>query len=62
MIGGNPSTFIEMQNNVDEFLGEYIKDIEQGTLSQLFHIPEEVRQAVKPYLKPNRNRLMLFEK
>jgi len=56
VIGGNPSTFIEMQNNVDEFLGEYIKDIEQGTLSQLFHIPEEVRQAVKPYLKPNPKR------
>ena len=56
MIGGNPSTFIEMQNNVDEFLDDYIEDIEQGTLSESFYIPDYIRLAVKPYLKPNPKR------
>lgn len=56
VIGGNPSTLIEMQKNVDEFLDDIIEDIEKGTLSYAFLIPENIRATVNPYLKPNPQR------
>lgn len=53
LITANPSTIIEMQNNVNEFYDEYVRDIEQGTLNESLDIPAHVREALKSRLKPN---------
>lgn len=56
LITANPSTIVEMQNNVNEFYDDYIKDIENGTLKEDLDIPAHVREALKPRLKPNPER------
>ena len=56
VVAANPSTMVEMQHNVDVWLDEYIKDIENGTMSDKVQIPEEIRKACAPYLKPNPER------
>lgn len=53
IITANPSTIVEMQNNVNEFFDSYVEDIEKGTISEKFAIPERIRESFKPYLKPN---------
>ena len=55
-IAPNPSTIVELQNNVDKWLDEFIEDIGSGTLSRKVPIPDEVRTAVEPLLKPNPER------
>ena len=55
-VAANPSTMVEMQNQVDKWYDEYVKDIENGTMSDKVTIPEDIRQAVRPYLKPNPER------
>lgn len=52
----NPSTVLELQNNVDKWLDDVIEDIGNGTLSTRFPINESIRNAVKPYMKPNPDR------
>lgn len=56
VVAANPSTMVEMQHNVDMWWDEYVKDIENGTLSDKVDIPEEVRKACAPYFKPNPER------
>ena len=56
IITANPSTVVEMQNNVNENFDRYVEDIEKGTISQEFDIPERIRESFKPYLKPNPER------
>lgn len=56
VVTANPSTIVEMQNNVNEFFEQYVEDIEKGTLNADLDIPSEVRAAVAPYLKPNPER------
>jgi len=56
VVAANPSTMVEMQHNVDTWWDEYIKDITFGTMSDKVSIPEQIRQACKPYLKPNPER------
>ena len=56
IVTANPSTIIEMQNNVNEFYDQYVEDIEKGTLNKSLNIPQEIRAAVQPYLKPNPER------
>lgn len=53
LITANPSTIVEMQNNVNEFYDDYVKDIENGTLREDLDIPQHVREALKSRLKPN---------
>lgn len=55
-IAPNPSTMVELQNNVDKWLDEFIEDIGNGTLSHKVNIPDEIRKQVEPLLKPNRDR------
>ena len=52
----NPSTIVEMQNNIDKYYDEYIKDIENGTLSEMFDIEPEIRSELEKMLKPNPKR------
>jgi hypothetical protein len=56
IITANPSTLVEMQTNANEFYDEYVEDIEQGTLSRKFPIPDEIRKAVEAKIKPNPER------
>ncbi len=53
LITANPSTIVEMQNNVNEFFDDYVKDIENGTLKEDLDIPENVREALKSRMKKN---------
>jgi hypothetical protein len=45
-----------MQTNANEFYDEYVKDIENGTLSHLFSLPDHIRIALEAKLKPNPKR------
>jgi hypothetical protein len=56
IITANPSTLIEMQNNVNEFYDEYILDIERGTLSRKLEIAPEIRNILEAELTPNPKR------
>lgn len=52
----NPSTIVEMQNNVDKWLDEIINDIGNGTISDKFDIPEDIRKSLCANLHPNPKR------
>lgn len=56
VVAANPSTMVEMQHNVDHWWDEYITDIEHGTMSGKVDIPADIREAFRPYLKPNPER------
>ena len=56
ILTANPSTLVEMQTNANEFFEDYCSDIEHGTISNKFPIPEEVRAAMEPFAKPNPKR------
>jgi hypothetical protein len=56
IITANPSTLVEMQNNANEFFDEYVDDIEKGTLSRRFDIPENIRKELEASLVPNPKR------
>ncbi len=56
LITANPSTIVEMQNNVNEFFDDYVKDIENGTLKEDLDIPQHVRQALASRMKKNHAR------
>ena len=53
LITANPSTLIELQKNVDQYLDDYIDDIEHGTLSSKMNIEPENRAALEKRYKPN---------
>lgn len=55
-IAPNPSTILEMQNTVDKWLDHIIEDIGNGTLCEELAIPQEIRQSLTGYLKPNPTR------
>jgi hypothetical protein len=56
IITANPSTLVEMQTNVNEFYNDYCDDIEHGTVSEKFSIPDNIRAAMVAYTKPNPKR------
>ena len=56
IITANPSTLVEMQTNANEFYDDYVTDIEHGTVSTRFPIPDEIRAALEAYTKPNPER------
>ncbi|MGM9826479.1 MAG: GH3 auxin-responsive promoter family protein [Paludibacteraceae bacterium] len=56
IVTANPSTIVEMQNNVNEFYDDYCNDIEHGTLNASLNIPQWIRDDIRPYLKPNPER------
>ncbi|MCQ2583281.1 MAG: GH3 auxin-responsive promoter family protein [Treponema sp.] len=53
IVTANPSTIVEMQNNVNEYFDDYVKDIENGTLNESLDISPEIRAALAPVFKPN---------
>ncbi len=56
IVTANPSTIVEMQNNVNEFYDKYVEDIEKGTLNADLNISPEIRAALQPYFRPNPER------
>jgi len=56
VLTANPSTLVEMQTNVNEFFNDYCDDIEHGTVSKKFPIPDNIRAAMIAYTKPNPQR------
>ena len=52
----NPSTILELQRSVDEYLDLMIDDIEKGTLSDQFDIAPEIREELRSYMRPNPKR------
>ncbi|MBQ0040383.1 MAG: GH3 auxin-responsive promoter family protein, partial [Treponema sp.] len=56
IITANPSTIVEMQNNVNMFFDDYVKDIENGTLNEKLDISPEIRKALAPAFEPNPKR------
>ncbi|MBO6176292.1 MAG: GH3 auxin-responsive promoter family protein [Treponema sp.] len=56
IITANPSTIVEMQNNVNQFFDDYVTDIENGTLNSKLNIDPEIRKTIEATLKPNPKR------
>lgn len=56
IVTANPSTIVELQNNVNVFFDEYVADIEKGTLSDKVVIDPEIRGELEACLKPNPKR------
>ncbi len=56
IITANPSTIVEMQNNVNEYFDQYVDDIENGTLNANMNIPDDIRRTFIPFLRPNPER------
>ena len=56
LVTANPSTIIELQKNVDQFLDDYIDDIENGTLSKKVNIESEIRAVLEARYSPNPKR------
>lgn len=56
IVTANPSTIVEMQNNVNEYFDDYCNDIEKGTLNPNLNIPQWIRDQIQPHLKPNHAR------
>lgn len=52
----NPSTVVELQHVVDQWLDEFINDIGNGTLTDKVDIPADVRKELEPMLSPNQTR------
>jgi len=46
LVTPNPSTIVEMINNINEYYDDYCNDIEHGTISEKFNIPAEIRAAL----------------
>lgn len=53
IVTANPSTIVELQNNVNMFYDAYVNDIEKGTLNQDLNIAPEIRKELEACLKPN---------
>lgn len=56
LVTANPSTIVEMQNNVNEFFDEYVKDIETGTLNSSLNLDPEIRKVLESRYSPNPER------
>lgn len=56
LASANPSTIVELQKNVNKYLDEYLKDIENGTISDIVPIEPEIRARLEPLVKPNPRR------
>ncbi len=62
IVSANPSTLVGIARMCDEEKGNLIRDLHDGTLSDRFAIPPEVRQALAPRIaKPNRKRAKELE-
>ncbi len=56
IVTANPSTIVELQNNVNKFFDEYVTDIENGTISDKIALAPEIRKELEACVKPNPKR------
>ncbi len=56
IVTANPSTIVELQNNVNKFFDEYVTDIENGTISDKIALDPEIRKELEACVKPNPKR------
>lgn len=56
VITANPSTIVELQNNVNKYYDEYVNDIEHGTISDKINLEPEIRAELEAAVKPNPER------
>lgn len=56
IVTANPSTIVELQNNVNKFYDEYVTDIENGTISDKIKLEPEIRKQLEACVKPNPKR------
>ena len=56
IVTANPSTIVELQNNVNRYYDDYVNDIEHGTLKADLNIDPEIRKELEACLKPNPKR------
>jgi hypothetical protein len=61
LITANPSTLVELAKIADRDRETLIRDIHQGTLSDKYDVPGEVRRALRWRLRPNRERARELE-
>jgi hypothetical protein len=52
----NPSTVLLLAQRMDEFADDIINDIRNGTLSENYDVPAEIRSECEPYLKADPSR------
>lgn len=52
----NPSSVVEMQNTLTEHYEAICDDIEKGTISEEFDIPDNIRESLLSRIKPNPER------
>ena len=62
IVAPNPSTIMELVHNAEEYFEDYIDDIEKGTLSSKFDIPEKIRAALAPKIKADPQRAEFLRK
>ncbi|WP_298438765.1 GH3 auxin-responsive promoter family protein [Geobacter sp.] len=53
LASANPSSILKLCEKADEFSEEFIRDLRDGTLSKKFAVERQIRQTLKPLLKPN---------
>ncbi|MGN1219314.1 MAG: GH3 auxin-responsive promoter family protein, partial [Candidatus Cryptobacteroides sp.] len=62
IVAPNPSTIMELVHNAEEYFDDYIEDIENGTISSKFDVPEEIRTALAPKIRPDHERAEFLRK
>ncbi|MBR0110269.1 MAG: GH3 auxin-responsive promoter family protein [Bacteroidales bacterium] len=62
IVTANPSTMLEFAKSAVDHFDEIIEDVENGTLSEKFDIPEEVREEITANLKPDPKRAEFLRK
>ena len=58
----NPSTMLEFAKSAASHFAEFIEDIEKGTISEQYDIPEEVREKLLRGIKPDPARAAFLRK
>lgn len=62
IVTANPSTMLEFAKAAVDHFDEIIEDVENGTLSEKYDIPEEVREEITANLKPDPKRAEFLRK
>ncbi len=62
IVTANPSTMLEFAKSAVDHFDEIIEDVENGTLSEKYDIPEEVRKEITANLKPDPKRAEFLRK
>lgn len=62
IVAPNPSTIMELVHNAEEYFEDYIDDIENGTISPKFDVPEEIRAALASKIRPDHERAEFLRK